>query len=495
MIGAIMTRGSFGSTLDYVLDPDGDNDKIVTILDCEGLTLDWDGPLYKEEEIGEGDIDPTEMAEGETTTEYNIDEAAEGDDALSDDANGLAESGPKEHTSSPPPIAPMVADFEKQASNNPKVEKPVRHFYLSYSPKDAPKLTNAVMAADARAYLKAMGFGNTQFIIVRHSEKNNPHVHIVANVVDNDFKKIPEKFSIKKNIEVCQRITIEKGYTWGDHKACSEVQEMHNPIDKVKADLSMKIVSAMEHCSCLNDLPKQLEKLGVGCTIKTDSNNKPVGISFSITGKDKNGKEREYKFAGSHVQKQFSVRNIAMTCELHKDMSRLVSCANKLDKHCITFGSEMSPMVRKYHERLRQVLSQEARERKRLEYKYKEVDKKGKVWVMLALLVGGPFLAVVPELYYSIKKTSLVNKHGLADRSIDATLEKLRTAQRVMRNMEERERAKKEAFLKYRQMENFKNSQSSPISETTPSVEKVQKPVQKQEQQETVQPRPYRMRR
>lgn len=110
-----------------------------------------------------------------------------------------------------------------------------------------------------------------------------------------------------------------------------------------------------------------------------------------------------------------------------------------------------------------------------------------------------------------IKKSNIVYKHGLADHSVEATLEKLRTAQRVMNMMEERERVKKEAFLRYMQMENLKMSQSSLVQEErkaesleqhkervperNPSVEKVQKPVQKQEQQETVQPRPSCMRR
>ena len=53
-------------------------------------------------------------------------------------------------------------------------------------------IVNQAMVADWKVVLKELGYENTQFLIVRHSEKSNPHSHCVLNMVDNDGKRIKE---------------------------------------------------------------------------------------------------------------------------------------------------------------------------------------------------------------------------------------------------------------------------------------------------------------
>ena len=71
------------------------------------------------------------------------------------------------------------------AGMNPDLKKPVGHIALSYSPVDAPKLTDEKMIQLAREYMREMKITDTQYIIVRHQDREHPHVHIVFNRIDN----------------------------------------------------------------------------------------------------------------------------------------------------------------------------------------------------------------------------------------------------------------------------------------------------------------------
>ena len=85
-----------------------------------------------------------------------------------------------------PNIQDMVDCFEMQASMNPHVSEPVKHFAISWSPEDKPHLSNEVMMEAVRAYLKEMGYSETQYLVTRHHGTDNPHCHVVVNAVDNN---------------------------------------------------------------------------------------------------------------------------------------------------------------------------------------------------------------------------------------------------------------------------------------------------------------------
>ena len=87
----------------------------------------------------------------------------------------------------------ITASFSLQAKSRPSLKNFVGHVSLSFSPEDAPKLTDRLMVDIAKQYLLRMGVVNTQYIISRHHDKPHPHVHIVYNRVDNDGKTPHER--------------------------------------------------------------------------------------------------------------------------------------------------------------------------------------------------------------------------------------------------------------------------------------------------------------
>ncbi len=128
-------------------------------------------------------------------------------------ANGVRSSFPYD----------IAYDFNLQASMRPSVQKPVCHTILSFSTHDSERLTDATMAKIANEYLHKMGYGDTQSLIVRHSDRQHPHLHICINRIGNNGKTISDhnekyrstkicrtRFKTKGNTDVVQGIIFEK---------------------------------------------------------------------------------------------------------------------------------------------------------------------------------------------------------------------------------------------------------------------------------------------
>ena len=93
----------------------------------------------------------------------------------------------------------IIRSFILQAGMNPDLKKPVGHIALSYSPVDAPKLTDGKMIQLAQEYMREMKITDTQYIIVRHQDREHPHVHIVFNRRDNNGKTISDRNDMYRN--------------------------------------------------------------------------------------------------------------------------------------------------------------------------------------------------------------------------------------------------------------------------------------------------------
>ena len=56
-----------------------------------------------------------------------------------------------------------------------------------------------------------MKITDTQYIIVRHQDREHPHVHIVFNRIDNNGKTISDKNDMYRNEQVCKKLKARHG--------------------------------------------------------------------------------------------------------------------------------------------------------------------------------------------------------------------------------------------------------------------------------------------
>ena len=112
----------------------------------------------------------------------------------------------------------IIRGFERQAAQNPKVSKPVGHVVLSFSPRDAARLDNRLLLSIAVEYLDRMGIKDTQLIIVRHRDREHPHLHILFNRVGNDGRTISDRNDRYCSERLCKQLTARYGLYFASGK-------------------------------------------------------------------------------------------------------------------------------------------------------------------------------------------------------------------------------------------------------------------------------------
>ena len=275
-IGMTSGRG-FGGTVKYDLDMDGRNDKEAEILHAEGVDviLGLDGRLHG---------DPDRIAQS----------------------------------------------FRIQADMNPRVQQCVKHMYLSYLPDDIVAMVNNVVSEKDAVYtiqdaidkfgqekvnsivneamvndwlivLSKLGYDNSQYLIVRHSEKNNPHSHCILNMVDNNGNRLKDHKDIKRGVEICRNLTIRKGYCWGDHKSVSE-SKSERPRERERQSMCKDIYRITEGGTDAWTLKHDAAKLGITVRYRTDLTTGLInGVSFERNG---------IRFQGGKLDRSLSASKI-----------------------------------------------------------------------------------------------------------------------------------------------------------------------------------------
>ena len=171
-------------------------------------------------------------------------------------------------------------EFALQASMRPNVQKPVCHTILSFSASDAERLTDDVMVKIANEYLEKMGYGNTQSLIVRHNDRQHPHLHICINRIGNDGKTISDHNEKYRSMKICRELTKRYGLTLGEGKKAVNRHRLRGE-DKLRYEIFDAIKNTLPKAKNWKDFVADLERQGIATRFKTKGNTDVVqGIIF-----------------------------------------------------------------------------------------------------------------------------------------------------------------------------------------------------------------------
>lgn len=199
--------------------------------------------------------------------------------------------------------------FEMQRAMRPTIKQPVGHIALSYKPEDAPRLTDKVMVGLAHEYMKEMGIKNTQYIIVRHHNTENPHVHLIYNKVDFDGKLISSHNDFKRNEIATKKIKEKYRLTFGEGKEQVNRQKLSDP-DKTKYEIYHAVKGALKTARNWNEFQQYLHKKGIEIKFKYKGQTSEVqGISFIKDGLSYKGSQVDRSFSFSKLDDQLSQAN------------------------------------------------------------------------------------------------------------------------------------------------------------------------------------------
>lgn len=175
----------------------------------------------------------------------------------------------------------ITQDFNMQRKMNPHLKNAVGHVILSWSPHDKNRLNSEIMLKDAKDYMGKMNICNTQFIIVEHSDRNHPHLHIIYNRVNNEGRTISNNNLWKQNIQVTQSITKENGYYYALGKEEINRGRLKGK-DKIKLEIFDAVNHALKTADTWQSLRFQLKIRGIALQYKfTKGTTEIQGVSFS----------------------------------------------------------------------------------------------------------------------------------------------------------------------------------------------------------------------
>ena len=197
----------------------------------------------------------------------------------------------------PPEVKDMVQDFKDQTLLNPRLKNTVGHISLSFSPKDAPRMTDALMTQIAKEYMQKMGITDTQYLLVRHLDQPHPHCHLVYNRVRNNGQTISDKNIKIRNAKVCRELTEKHGLYLAPGKDDVRRERLREP-DKTRYEIYDAIKGNLPKCKNWNELESKLKEQGIGVRYKYCGNtDRKQSVLFS-----KNG----FEFSGSKIDRAFS---------------------------------------------------------------------------------------------------------------------------------------------------------------------------------------------
>ena len=194
--------------------------------------------------------------------------------------------------------AEMMQSFELQRLLNPRIKKPVGHIALSFKPEDKPRLTDEFMAKIALEYMQMMGITDTQFIIVRHHNTDNPHCHIVYNRINNEGKLISDRNDYRRNEQVTKTLKSKYGLTYGTDKSKTNTRKLRNA-ERAKYEIHNAVKDALKVADSWQKFKKELAKRGVRLELvyKDKEQTKVQSIRFCKDG---------YSFKGTQISRDYS---------------------------------------------------------------------------------------------------------------------------------------------------------------------------------------------
>ena len=237
-----------------------------------------------------------------------------------------------------------VHEFALQASMRPNVQKPVCHTILSFSANDADQLTDDVMIKIANEYLEKMGYGDTQSLIVRHSDRQHPHLHICINRIGNKGKTISDRNEKYRSTKICRELTERYGLTIGEGKQEVNRSRLRGE-DKLRYKIFDTIKSILPQSQTWKDFVAGLEQQGITTRFKTKGNTDVVqGIIFEKDG---------CSFSGSKIDRTCSFSRL--NAEIEQNSQRQEQ--NHLQKEPMTHSVDENSFTSDFSEAISEVFT------------------------------------------------------------------------------------------------------------------------------------------
>lgn len=137
-----------------------------------------------------------------------------------------------------------LLSFENYLLANRNTEKPVLHIALSPAPED--RLTDVQLEELAARYMEKMGYGDQPYIVYRHSDTHNTHIHIVSVCVDGEGRKISDAYEHRRSMAACRELETDFGLRNGADTEKRDLKAEPGKVDVSAGDIRHQIGSTLK---------------------------------------------------------------------------------------------------------------------------------------------------------------------------------------------------------------------------------------------------------
>ena len=150
----------------------------------------------------------------------------------------------------------LLRSFEPYLLANRKTEKPILHISLNPDPKD--KVSDEQYEKLAQKYMQKMGYAEQPFVVFKHTDLDRTHIHIVSVCVDENGRKISDKFEKRHSMNVCRELEKQFCLISAIEKKQNPQNQIFKPVDYKAGDIKSQMASVIRH------LPKNYKFEGFG---------------------------------------------------------------------------------------------------------------------------------------------------------------------------------------------------------------------------------------
>ncbi|NAW50819.1 relaxase/mobilization nuclease domain-containing protein, partial [Elizabethkingia argentiflava] len=142
-------------------------------------------------------------------------------------------------------VAQLAQSFAPYLIANRNTEKHTLHISLNPDPND--KVSDDKFREMAEQYMREMGYGEQPCIVFKHTDIDRSHIHIVSVCVDEQGKKISDKFEKMRSMNVCRALERKHGLIPATDKERNQNEKVFRPVDYRAGDVKSQIASVVRH--------------------------------------------------------------------------------------------------------------------------------------------------------------------------------------------------------------------------------------------------------
>lgn len=187
--------------------------------------------------------------------------------------------------------------FRMLSDKNTRVEEPVFHVSLNLVPGES--VSDEKFMDIANDYMEQLGYGEQPYTVVRHTDKEYEHIHIISCNIDWNGKKINDSNNFYRSMKIAKNIEKTHNLISVKHDINEDKKEIYKiEVDKIRGNKGLtknhisyvtKELFKKEKIIDLNQYGKLLSNYGIGFKKINYENKKPEdneGLVYYLIDKD-----------------------------------------------------------------------------------------------------------------------------------------------------------------------------------------------------------------